>query len=172
MGFERLSSILQGKDSNYDTDIFMPIFKAIEGLCGCRPYSGKVGADDKDLVDMAYRVVADHIRTLTFGIINTIDYFYSHTYIQTHLGITDGGIPSSEGRGYVLRRILRRAVRYGQEILGARNGFFTSLVPVVVENFSNFFPELLSKKVSSCFICVTSLTSSFYSRKGLRNEHN
>lgn len=127
MGFERLSSILQGKDSNYDTDIFMPIFKAIESISGCRPYSGLVGADDKDLKDMAYRVVADHIRTLTFA-------------------ITDGALPSNDGRGYVLRRILRRAVRYGQEILGAPNGFFTTLVTVVVDNFSDFFPELLARK--------------------------
>jgi alanyl-tRNA synthetase len=128
MGFERLSSILQGKDSNYDTDIFVPIFKAIHAnTTDCRPYLGLVGADDTDLKDMAYRVVADHIRTLTFA-------------------ITDGAVPSSEGRGYVLRRILRRAVRYGQEILTAPSGFFTKLVPVVVDNFSDMFPELLVKK--------------------------
>ena len=127
MGFERLTSILQGKDSNYDTDIFTPIFDAIKTVCNCRPYTALVGADDKDLVDMAYRVIADHIRTLTFA-------------------ITDGAMPSSEGRGYVLRRILRRAVRYGQEILGAPPGFFTRLVPVVVENFSVFFQELRAKK--------------------------
>jgi alanyl-tRNA synthetase len=123
MGFERLSSILQGKDSNYDTDIFMPIFEAIHANCNCRPYEGLVGADDRELIDMAYRVVADHIRTLTFA-------------------ITDGAVPSSEGRGYVLRRILRRAVRYGQEILHAPPGFFASLVSVVVDNFKDAFPEL------------------------------
>jgi len=127
MGFERLSSILQGKDSNYDTDIFTPIFQAIQDVCKCRPYSGLVGAEDKDLVDMAYRVIADHIRTLTFA-------------------ITDGAMPSSEGRGYVLRRILRRAVRYGQEMLGAPAGYFTKLVPTVVERFSGFFPELKAKQ--------------------------
>lgn len=128
MGFERLSSILQGKDSNYDTDIFVPIFEAIHAnTVDCRPYLGLVGTEDTDLKDMAYRVVADHIRTLTFA-------------------ITDGAVPSSEGRGYVLRRILRRAVRYGQEILTAPNGFFTKLVPVVVANFSDMFPELLAKK--------------------------
>ena len=88
---------------------------------------GKVGADDTDLKDMAYRVVADHIRTLTFA-------------------ITDGAIPANDGRGYVLRRILRRAVRYGQEILGGADGFFTSLVPVVVDTFSAFYPELKAKK--------------------------
>jgi alanyl-tRNA synthetase len=127
MGLERISSILQGKDSNYDTDIFTPIFDAIQAVAGCRAYSGKVGDDDVDKVDMAYRVVADHIRNLTFA-------------------ITDGAMPSSTGRGYVLRRILRRAVRYGQEILGAPNGFFTTLVPVVVQNFSNHFPELIAKE--------------------------
>ena len=127
MGFERLSSILQNKDSNYDTDIFTPIFQAIQDVCKCRSYTALVGPEDKDLVDMAYRVIADHIRTLTFA-------------------ITDGAMPSSEGRGYVLRRILRRAVRYGQEMLNAPAGFFTKLVPIVVEKFSGFFPELLAKK--------------------------
>ena len=127
MGLERITSILQGKDSNYDTDVFVPIFDAITKATGCRPYGGKVGADDPDNVDMAYRVVADHIRNLTFA-------------------ITDGAMPSAKDRGYVLRRILRRAVRYGQEILGAPKGFFTSLVPVVVENFSDHFPELKPKE--------------------------
>lgn len=127
MGLERITSILQGKDSNYDTDIFTPIFDAITKATGCRPYSGKVGAEDADNVDMAYRVVADHIRNLTFA-------------------ITDGAMPSAKDRGYVLRRILRRAVRYGQEILGAPKGFFTALVPVVVQNFSNHFPELKPKQ--------------------------
>jgi len=126
MGLERLASILQGKQSNYDTDIFMPIFAAITKLTGCRPYSGKVGAEDTDLVDMAYRVVADHIRTLTFA-------------------ITDGAVPSAEGRGYVLRRILRRAVRYGTEILGAPVGFFAQLTPVVVALFKDAFPEIESR---------------------------
>mmetsp|Transcript_21570 Transcript_21570/g.29691 ORF Transcript_21570/g.29691 Transcript_21570/m.29691 type:complete len:985 (+) Transcript_21570:57-3011(+) len=127
MGFERLASILQGKDSNYDTDIFMPIFAAIQSICGCRAYSGLLGAEDVGLVDMAYRVLADHIRTLTFA-------------------ITDGAVPSSDGRGYVLRRILRRAIRYGQEMLGAPSGFFAKLVPTVVQNFSDAFPELLTRK--------------------------
>jgi alanyl-tRNA synthetase len=127
MGLERLTSILQNKDSNYDTDVFTPIFDAIQKICGCRPYQGLVGAADTELIDMAYRVVADHIRTLTFA-------------------ITDGAVPGSDGRGYVLRRILRRAIRYGQEMLGAPAGFFTSLVAVVVANFSDAFPELIGRE--------------------------
>jgi alanyl-tRNA synthetase len=127
MGLERLTSILQHKSSNYDTDIFMPIFGKISEITGCRPYGGKVGAEDVDLVDMAYRVIADHIRTLTFA-------------------ITDGCVPANDGRGYVLRRILRRAVRYGQEILHAPAGFFTQLVPIVVEKFSDAFPSLIHSK--------------------------
>jgi len=123
MGLERLTSILQNVKSNYDTDIFGPIFAEISKITGARPYAGKLGAEDVDTVDMAYRVIADHIRTLTFA-------------------ITDGALPGNEGRNYVLRRILRRAVRYGRQILKAKSGFFSQLVPVVVEHMSAFFPEL------------------------------
>lgn len=123
MGLERIVSVLQNKLSNYDTDIFMPLFDAIQKLTGARAYSGKVGADDTDGVDEAYRVIADHIRTLV-------------------IAITDGQMPGNEGRGYVLRRILRRAVRYGRQKLNAPEGFFAALAPTVVASLGEAFPEL------------------------------
>ena len=115
MGFERLVSVIQNKRSNYDTDVFFPIFERIQQLTGVRPYQGRFGNDDKDGIDTAYRVVADHVRTLTFA-------------------LSDGGVPNKDGRGYVLRRILRRGARYARKKLGVTIGsFFSSLVPVVVE---------------------------------------
>lgn len=123
MGFERLTSILQDKPSNYDTDIFMVIFEEIQKITGAEPYAGKVGLEDTTKRDMAYRVVADHIRTLTFA-------------------ISDGSSPGPTDRGYVLRRILKRAIRYGREFLGAKPGFFAQLAPVVVRKMGDFFPKL------------------------------
>src|SRR5262249_53709369 len=111
MGFERIAKVIQGKNSNYDTDIFTPIFAAIQKVTGAEPYTGKLD----DLKDTAYRVIADHIRTLTFA-------------------LTDGATIGNVGRDYVLRRILRRAVRYGVQVLetGYEEPFLHNLVPVVI----------------------------------------
>lgn len=115
MGFERLVSVVQDKRSNYDTDVFTPIFNKVQELTGVRPYQGRFGAEDADGIDTAYRVVADHVRTLTFA-------------------LSDGGVPNNVGRGYVLRRILRRGARYARKKLGVNIGsFFSSLAPTVVE---------------------------------------
>jgi len=127
LGLERLVSVLQDKRSNYDTDVFEPLLTAIEQQLGIGPYQGRVGSEDIGLKDTAYRVVSDHLRTLSFA-------------------IADGALPSNEGRGYVLRRVLRRAVRYGQQILGAQPGFFAKLVPEVVKAFGDAFPELKAKE--------------------------
>ncbi|XP_038069609.1 alanine--tRNA ligase, cytoplasmic-like [Patiria miniata] len=123
MGLERIVSVLKYKDSNYDTDLFVPIFDAIQKATGIRTYTGKLAAEDTDGVDMAYRVVADHIRTLT-------------------IALSDGGRPDNIGRGYVLRRILRRGIRYATEKLKAKPGVFASLVSVVVEILGEAFPEV------------------------------
>ena len=119
MGFERIVRVLQGKRSNYDTDVFSPLFAAIQAATGARAYSGLLD----DPVDTAYRVLADHIRTLTFA-------------------LTDGAHCGNEGRNYVLRRILRRAVKYGRLDLGVEQPFFYKLVPAVVDTFGDAFPEL------------------------------
>ncbi|THH15470.1 hypothetical protein EW146_g5010 [Bondarzewia mesenterica] len=127
MGFERLVSVIQNKRSNYDTDVFSPIFSKIQELTGVREYQGKFGDEDADGIDTAYRVVADHVRTLTFA-------------------LSDGGVPNNVGRGYVLRRILRRGSRYARKKLGVTIGsFFSSLMPVVVEQLGDVFPELTKK---------------------------
>lgn len=115
MGFERLVSVLQDKSSNYDTDVFAPLFKRIQELTNARDYTGKLGAEDVDGIDTAYRVVADHVRTLVFA-------------------LADGGVPSNVGRGYVLRRILRRGSRYVRKKFGVPIGsFFSSLMPTLVD---------------------------------------
>mmetsp|Transcript_122309 Transcript_122309/g.191847 ORF Transcript_122309/g.191847 Transcript_122309/m.191847 type:complete len:962 (-) Transcript_122309:149-3034(-) len=123
MGLERVASVLMDKRSNYDTDLFTKIFDEIQKKTKARAYTGHVGDADTDKVDMAYRVIADHIRTLT-------------------IALTDGAVPSNDGRGYVLRRILRRAVRYGKEILDAPPGFFHELVDAVLDTLGDAFPEL------------------------------
>jgi alanyl-tRNA synthetase len=119
MGFERITRIIQNKTSNYDTDIWMPIFHAIEQKTGARPYSCRLD----DPIDIAYRVIADHIRCLT-------------------MAITDGAAPGNEGRGYVLRRILRRAVRHAHQTLGVKGPVLHALVPAVVDSLGEAFPEL------------------------------
>lgn len=124
MGFERLVSVLQDKRSNYDTDVFEPLFAKIQELTNARPYTGKLGKEDVDGIDTAYRVVADHVRTLT-------------------MAMTDGGVPDKDGRGYVLRRILRRGTRFVRKYFQVPIGdFFSRLVPVVVSQMGDFFPEL------------------------------
>uniref|UniRef100_A0A915Q7V7 Alanine--tRNA ligase n=1 Tax=Setaria digitata TaxID=48799 RepID=A0A915Q7V7_9BILA len=123
LGFERLVAVLQNKISNYDTDVFIPIFDAIQNGTKVRPYTGKVGTDDADGIDMAYRVVADHIRTLC-------------------IALSDGGRPDNTGRGYVLRRILRRCIRYANEKLSAPPNFLSSLVPTIVNLLGKTFSEL------------------------------
>jgi alanyl-tRNA synthetase len=119
MGFERVTAVLQGKSSNYDTDVFRPIFEGIREITGAPAYAGRLD----DLKDTAYRVIADHIRTLTFA-------------------LTDGAQPGNEGRDYVLRRILRRAVRYGRQYLGTQKPFLAELAPRVVQAMQGPFPEL------------------------------
>lgn len=127
-GLERVTSILQGKRSNYATDLFTPIFEAIQKATGHpEPYTDRVGKDDVGNKDMAYRVVADHIRTLCFA-------------------IADGARPGNEGREYVLRRVLRRGVRYGRQTLGGPEGFFSTLVDSVVDSLGETYPELVKNK--------------------------
>jgi alanyl-tRNA synthetase len=120
MGFERLTAVLQGKTSNYDTDAFSPIMAAIGQLTGKR-YGGRLD----DLTDIAFRVIADHLRMLTFA-------------------ITDGALPSNKGRGSVIRSVLRRGVRFGWQYFGLRDPFIYKLVPVLVQHMGDAFPELKS----------------------------
>ncbi|KAI9731544.1 MAG: Alanine--tRNA ligase [Cirrosporium novae-zelandiae] len=128
MGFERLVSVLQDKLSNYDTDVFTPLFKRIQEVTGAREYTGKFGAEDADGIDTAYRVIADHVRTLTFA-------------------ISDGGIPNNEGRGYVVRRVLRRGARYARKYFNSDIGdFFSKIVPTLVEQMEDMFPEIKKKE--------------------------
>uniref|UniRef100_A0A8C3IMV1 Alanine--tRNA ligase n=1 Tax=Chrysemys picta bellii TaxID=8478 RepID=A0A8C3IMV1_CHRPI len=123
MGLERLVTVLQSKRSNYDTDLFTPILDAIHKGCGGPGYQGLVGEADVGSVNMAYRVVADHVRTLS-------------------VCIADGVYPGMSGAELVLRRILRRAVRFCSEVLHAPPGFLASLVPAVVEVLGDAYPEL------------------------------
>ena len=117
MGFERLAMALQGKQSNYDTDVFTPLLNKIAGM------SGKTYTRTDSKQDVAFRVIADHIRAVAFS-------------------VADGQLPSNTGAGYVIRRILRRAIRYGYSFLGLQDAFMHQLVPVLAEQMGDAFPEL------------------------------
>ncbi|RUT73266.1 alanine--tRNA ligase [Ancylomarina longa] len=120
MGFERLCMALQGKTSNYDTDVFQPIIQTIAKMGG-----KKYGEEEE--IDISLRVIADHIRTIAFA-------------------ITDGQLPSNNKAGYVIRRILRRAVRYGYTFLGFKDPFMYQLIPVLIEVMGQHFPELIKQQ--------------------------
>lgn len=160
MGFERVTAVIQGKQSNYDTDVFAPIFQAIREITGAPAYKGLLPGQSRDeprtsvraesdastqpnaprglkpaaprgatgdqqqlMIDISYRVIADHARCLTFA-------------------LTDGAVPDREGRGYVLRRILRRGVRYGWQYMNMHEPFLYKLVPAVVASLGEAFPQL------------------------------
>lgn len=116
MGFERLCMVLQGKDSNYDTDVFQPIIKKIEEISG-------LTYGDNANVDIAIRVLADHVRAIAFS-------------------IADGQLPSNSGAGYVIRRILRRAIGYAYRVLQIKEPILHKLVPVINTQMGDFFPEI------------------------------
>lgn len=120
MGFERVCAVLQEKTSNYDTDVFTPLLNEIADMAGL-----KYGEDEEK--DIAMRVIADHIRAVTFS-------------------IADGASPGNDGRGYVIRRILRRAIRYGWDVLDFKEPFFYKLVDVLAEQFKDVFPEIAAQK--------------------------
>ena len=121
MGFERLCMALQGKTSNYDTDVFQPIIKVIAEMAGTT-----YGTDKQQ--DIAMRVIADHIRTIAFA-------------------ITDGQLPSNAKAGYVIRRILRRAVRYGYTFLDRKEAFMYKLLSVLIETMGDAYPDLIEKVI-------------------------
>uniref|UniRef100_A0AAQ5ZIE4 Alanine--tRNA ligase n=1 Tax=Amphiprion ocellaris TaxID=80972 RepID=A0AAQ5ZIE4_AMPOC len=134
MGLERLVSVLQGKRSTYDTDLFTPLLHALHQRSRVAPYGGRTGSEDQDRVDLAYRVVADHIRTLS-------------------VCIADGVHPGMSGAELVLRRILRRAVRFCMEVLQAPQGTLASLVPTVTHLLVKY------KLNHSCQNCVLSVSN-------------
>ncbi|MBR4730437.1 MAG: alanine--tRNA ligase, partial [Prevotella sp.] len=130
MGFERLVRMLQGKHSNYDTDIFQPIIKAEEVITGLKYTTFEeenLGNPRQDEINVAMRVCADHLRAVSFS-------------------IADGQLPSNAKAGYVIRRILRRAVRYAYTFLGQKDGFLHKLVPTLVAEMGDAFPELKAQQ--------------------------
>jgi len=126
MGFERLCMVLQGVQSNYDTDVFTPLIKKIETLTGAK-YTIKAANDDEEKINIAIRVIADHVRAVAFA-------------------IADGQLPSNGGAGYVIRRILRRAIRYGFTFLNKKEPFINELVAVLADQMGEFFPEIKSQQ--------------------------
>ncbi|XP_059838556.1 alanine--tRNA ligase, mitochondrial isoform X5 [Hypanus sabinus] len=150
MGLERLAAVLQGSTSNYDTDLFTPILDAIHRESGAPRYSGLVGCSEAASVDTAYRVLADHVRALT-------------------VCIADGLYPGMSGAPLVLRRILRRALRFSTEVLQAPAGLLTALVPTVVETLGDAYPEL-KQDVSQIMDIISEGEAAFLSslRQGRR----
>ncbi len=129
MGFERLVRVLQGKQSNYDTDVFMPLIHKIEELSSHRYDTHDEQKHKKQqLINVAMRVIADHIRTISFS-------------------IADGQLPSNTGAGYVIRRILRRAIRYGYQTLNLKEPFMYRIVPTLAHQLGEAFPELNTQKL-------------------------
>lgn len=128
MGFERLVRLLQGKSSNYDTDVFMPLINKIEELSGLsyKPVDEEHHKQALE-INIAMRVIADHVRAISFS-------------------IADGQLPSNNGAGYVIRRILRRAVRYGYQTLNLKEPFICRLVPTLANQMGEAFPELVTQK--------------------------
>jgi alanyl-tRNA synthetase len=129
MGFERLVRVLQGKQSNYDTDVFTPLIHKIEELSGLK-YNVEEEEKHKkqQLINIAMRVIADHIRTISFS-------------------IADGQLPGNTGAGYVIRRILRRAIRYGYQTLNLKEPFMFRIVPTLAHQMGDAFPELNTQKI-------------------------
>ncbi len=126
MGFERLCMVLQGVQSNYDTDVFTPLIKEIELITGAK-YTIKASNEEEDKVNIAIRVIADHVRAVAFS-------------------IADGQLPSNTGAGYVIRRILRRAIRYGFTFLDIKEPFIYKLVETLSRQMGDSFPEIKSQK--------------------------
>ena len=135
MGLERLAMALQGKQSNYDIDLFQDIIKKLEAVSG-------ISYGDSEETDIALRVIADHLRAISFS-------------------IADGQLPSNTGAGYVIRRILRRAVRYAYQTLGIKDPFMGELIPVLVSQMGTVYPELSSQKDTITKV-ITEEEMSFY----------
>ncbi|MCF6128254.1 alanine--tRNA ligase [Flavobacterium sp. AS60] len=129
MGFERLCMALQGKTSNYDTDVFTPLIEKVEQITGLKYTSNEVKniSEEQNKINIAIRVIVDHVRAVAFA-------------------IADGQLPSNTGAGYVIRRILRRAIRYGFTFLNTKEPFINKLVEVLADQMGEFFPEIKSQQ--------------------------